>query len=209
VNPKDFVLVTNSVIPSTEAREATELDSNGKPKSSKPIEFTPKTPLAVRPAAVESMQSTHTIAITKEGEQAVELVPFAYTPVLKAVPAALWGAPQYTDDAKKEFLRSPDLHDDKPLIEKTLCGFEIRPLAPLDLAEPAPTAPFEPHSYETELIPDAFEWEDWTITDADLQGKDARAAATGDKGSEILKKKDLLFKALGFANTGTGSLIER
>ena len=48
------------------------------------------------------MQSTHTITITKEGEKEVEFVPFEYKPVLKAMPAALWGAPQFTDDAKKD-----------------------------------------------------------------------------------------------------------
>ena len=58
-------------------------------------------------------------------------------------------------------------------------------------------------------IPDAFKWEDWTLSDKDLQGKNAWEAATGDKGRDFLKKRDLLFKALGFANTGTGFLAKR
>jgi hypothetical protein len=198
MNPKEFVLVTNSVIPLTEAREVMEIQ--GKP-TSKSIAFTAKTDLAVRPVAVEKMQSTHQITITKEGEK--EFVPFAYTPVLKAMPAALWGAPQFTDNAKKDFLKPPDIHDDEVLIEKTLAGFEIRPL---NLTEPGPTEPFEPRLYETELIPDAFEWEDWTLTNADLEGKGAWEAATGYQDPGLLKKRDLVFKALGFTNTGTGFL---
>jgi hypothetical protein len=200
MNPKEFVLVTNSVIPLNEAREVMEIQ--GKPTSN-PIAFRAKTDLAVRPVAVEKMQSIQKITITKEGEKGVESVPFAYTPVLKAVPAALWGAPQFTGNAKKDFLKPPDLHDDEVLIEETLAGFEIRPL---NLTEPGPTAPFEPRLYETELIPDAFEWQDWTLTKADLEGKDAWEAATGDQDPGLLKKRDLVFKTLGFPNIGTGFL---
>lgn len=176
------------------------MEIQGKPTSN-PIAFRAKTDLAVRPVAVERMQSTHQITITKEGEK--EFVPFAYTPVLKAMPAALWGAPQFTDNAKKDFLKPPDIHDDGVLIEKTLAGFEIRPL---NLTEPGPTEPFEPRLYETELIPDAFEWEDWTLTNGDLEGKGAWEAATGYQDPGLLKKRDLVFKALGFTNTGTGFL---
>jgi hypothetical protein len=195
--------VTNSLIPSTEAKEVTEIQGKSE---SKRIPFTAKTDLAIRPMAVEKMQSTHEITITKEGKNGVESLQFAYTPVLKAMPAALWGAPQFIDNAKKDFLKPPDVRDDEVLIEKTLAGFEIRPKR---RPQPGPTAPFQPHRYETELIPDAFEWEDWTLPDSDLQGVDARAAATGNKDPGILKKKDLLFKALGFANTSTFFLPKR
>ena len=208
MNPNEFVLVTNSVIPSTEAMQTTKLDNNRRPNTSVAIKLDSNLavrPLvAVRPVAVDSMQSTHTITITREVGTNVDLVSFDYTPVLKAMPAALWGAPQL--DAKKEFLRSPDLQDHEPLLEKTLCGFEIRPQR---RPQPGPTAPFQPHAYETELIPDAFEWEDWTLPDTDLQGKDARATATANKDPGILKKKDILFESLGFANSGTGFLPKR
>ncbi|HEY5745838.1 MAG TPA: DUF6603 domain-containing protein, partial [Chryseolinea sp.] len=134
VNPKEFVLVTNAVIPSTEAYQGTEkinVQSTSAP--------------GVRPVGVETMQSTHTITITKNGDQTH--VPLAYTPVLKAVPAAMWGAPQFTD-AKKTFLQPPNVNDPKPLIENTLAGFEIRPPAP---EQPGQTKPFAPQFYETEL----------------------------------------------------------
>jgi hypothetical protein len=208
MNPNEFALVTNSVIPSTEAMQTTKLDNNRRPNISVAIKLDPglavRPLVAVRPVAVDSMQSTHTITITRDVGTNVELVSFDYTPVLKAMPAALWGAPQW--DAKKEFLRSPDLHDHEPLLEKTLCGFEIRPQR---RHQPGPTAPFQPHAYETELIPDAFEWEDWTLPDTDLQGKDARAAVTANKDPGILTKKDILFESLGFANSGTGFLPKR
>jgi hypothetical protein len=201
MNPNEFVLVTNSVIPSTEAMQTTKPNTSVAIKLDSNLAVRPL--VAVRPVAVDSMQSTHTITITREVGTNVELA-FDYTPVLKAMPAALWGAPQW--DAKKEFLRSPDLQDHEPLLEKTLCGFEIRPQR---RPQPGPTTPFQPHAYETELIPEAFEWEDWTLPDADLQGKDARAAVTANKDPEFLKKKDILFESLGFANSGTGFLPKR
>jgi hypothetical protein len=200
MNPKDLVLVTNSVVPSTAAREVTKLDKVGKPETWKPISAEVSS-VAVRPVGVESMESTHTITITKQKENGIELVPFEYKPVLKAMPAALWGAPQW-DPNNKAFLRPPDLHEGKPLTEDALCGFEIRPPK---FPEPGLTAPFEPEPYDTELVPDAFKWKDWTLSNKDLQGKNAREAATGDKDH---KKRDLLFKALGFANTGAALLAK-
>jgi hypothetical protein len=208
VNPKEFVLVTNSVIPSTAGLETNKLDNNQRPLKSAGIKLDPglavRPAVAVRPAAVDSMLSTHTITITREEGTNVELVSFDYTPVLKAMPAALWGAPQW--DAKKEFLRSPDLQEDAPLLEKTLCGFEIRPQRK---PQPGPTMPFQPHAYETELIPDAFAWVDWALPDSDLQGRAALTAATANKDREFLKKKDSLFEALGFVNSATGFLPKR
>jgi hypothetical protein len=194
------VLVTNSVVPSTAAREVTKLDKVGKPETWKPISAEVSS-VAVRPVGVESMESTHTITITKQKENGIELVPFEYKPVLKAMPAALWGAPQW-DPNNKAFLRPPDLHEGKPFTEDALCGFEIRPPK---FPEPGLTAPFEPEPYDTELVPDAFKWKDWTLSNKDLQGKNAREAATGDKDH---KKRDLLFKALGFANTGAALLAK-
>jgi len=203
VNPKDFALVTNSAIPSTQAREVTKLAENSSAPEYGAIDFAPRTPLGVRPAAVESMQSTQTITITKQEAGRVKIVPFTYTPVLKAMPAALWGAPQFADDARKDFLRLPDIHDDKALIENAVCGFEIRPR---NLPASGATVPFKPRFYETELIPNAFEWEDWTLTDTDLRGKKALEAARGFNDPENLKKRDLVFKALGFANSNSGFL---
>ena len=175
MNPKEFVLVTNSVIPSTAARDVSKLDKNGKPETWKPIPAEVRS-VGVRPVGVESMESTHTITITKEGETGVKLVSLDYKPVLKAMPAALWGAPQW-DPNNKAFLQPPDLHDDELLIEKTLCGFEIRPP---EFPEPGPMVPFKSSKpYETELVPDAFRWEDWTLSNKDLQGEQRPGSSNG------------------------------
>jgi hypothetical protein len=190
MNPKEFVLVTNAVIPSTEAYQGTEK-----------INVQATAP-AVRPVGVEKIQSTHTITITKLGNS--EPVAVSYTPVLKAVPAALWGAPQFTDATKNlgvpdQRLQPPDVNDKTTLIVNTLAGFEIRPPAP---KQPGQTKPFAPQLYETELIPDAFAWEDWTLpaTAADIQGTDAWDAATGSIDASILHTRNSVLQALGFAN---------
>jgi hypothetical protein len=183
VNPKDFVLVTNSVIPSTEAYLSTNK-----------IDVQATAP-AVRPAGVEKFTSKHTITITNKKNGAPVLLDC--TPVLKAMPAALWGAPQFTDPTKA-FLQPPDVHDPQPLIEHTLAGFEIRPPDP---AQPEQTKPFAPKFYETERIPEAFAWEDWTLPEADLQGTDAWDAATGLLDASSLRTKNSVLQALGFVNT--------
>lgn len=188
VNPKEFVLVTNAVIPSTEARKG---------EGAETIDV-PTTALAVRPVGVESAQSTHTITIKKNESPQEEF--FTYKPVWKAMPAALWGTPQFTDDTKR-FLQLPDIHDQQTLIEATLAGFEIRPRT---LTEPGQTEPFDPQCYETELIPDAFAWEDWALPETDLQGEDAWKAAMGNIDPGVLTSRDSVLTALGFANTDRG-----
>jgi hypothetical protein len=87
------------------------------------------------------------------------------------------------------------------LIKTTLAGCEIRPRA---LTEPGQTEPFEPQRYETELIPDAFAWEDWALTETDLQGEAAWEAAMGNTAPGVLTKRDSVFTALGFATTDRG-----
>jgi hypothetical protein len=191
MNAKDFVLVTNSVIPSTQASRILE---NGQPETIESKETA--LAVAVRPAGLESIKSTHTIKITKaetgtngKSFDKVQL-DFQYTPILKAVPAALWGAPSFEDGSNKTLLKPPDIHDRKTLLPKTLAGFEIRPLPSTQVRV---TASFRPNGYQTEQVPDAFELKEWELTDADLLGAEALQAAAEDTGSA---KRNSLLKAL-------------
>jgi hypothetical protein len=196
LNPKDFVLVTNSVIPSSEARKGpTRSETQGTP-----IDVQATAP-AVRPMGLKQIQSTHTITITKNGSN--DPVQVDYIPVYKAVPAALWGKPDF-DAERKDFLRPlkvEDVNDHKKgLVENTLAGFEIRP----HRAQPEKTPPFEPRLYATELVPDAFAWEDGKAPQAAdthiLKGRKAWDAAKGEIDARILQTRNAVLQALGLAN---------
>lgn len=101
----------------------------------------------------------------------------------------MWGKPNLTDD--KQLLKPPSLNGER-LIENTLAGFEISPASPV--TEPEHSAWIDPTQlqYETEMIPDAFTWQDFQLTD--LQGKAAwdEAKKTAVANSE----RDSLLKAL-------------
>jgi hypothetical protein len=107
VNPKQFVLVTDSVIPSTAATAGTPI----------PLGDLALSPVGVAPMAVRAgtLTASHTIVIRRDGVAAEQH--FSFTPVIKRLPAALWG----------ERL-APSLGD-ADFVERALSGFEIRPNA--------------------------------------------------------------------------------
>ncbi|NEP52468.1 MAG: hypothetical protein F6K65_28185, partial [Moorea sp. SIO3C2] len=133
INPKHFCLVTNSVIPATDAEHETKVSDFQK--------------FGIGSMDVKSgeLTSTHTITITKN-EDSVEK-DFAYTPILKKAPTGLWG----------ESL-TPDLNG-KQFVENTLSGFEIKPKKQPDAGE---THPIERQNlkFTLESVNDAYEWED-------------------------------------------------
>ena len=101
INPKHLCLVTNSVIPATDAEHETKVSNFQKfGIGSMDVKF-------------NELTSTITITITKDGNHVEE--DFAYIPILKKAPTGLWG----------ESL-TPDLNG-KQFIENTLSGFEIKP----------------------------------------------------------------------------------
>ncbi|WP_287253203.1 DUF6603 domain-containing protein [Moorena sp. SIO4E2] len=132
INPKHLCLVTNSVIPATDAEHETKVSDFQK--------------FGIGSMDVKSgeLTSTHTITITKN-EDSVEK-DFAYTPILKKAPTGLWG----------ESL-TPDLNG-KQFIENTLSGFEIKPKKQPDAGETHPIDRKELQS-TTESVNDAYEWE--------------------------------------------------
>lgn len=136
VNPKTFTLVSNSIIPATEAYAgATAIAGAGG-----------NAPLGIAPMAVNSYVARHTINITKNGASRVSL--FEFVPVRKKAPAALWG---------RSF--TPALNG-AAFVENALAGFEIRPaVAPLA----GTTAAIDPGvlQYSSEEVNNAFHWEEF------------------------------------------------
>jgi hypothetical protein len=143
INPKNFSLVTNSVIPSKQAFQGTQQvalteDVNGA--------------FGIGSMAVSASEfsSKQTISITRYDDLAgkdehVE-DDFDFIPVLKKVPVGLWGQ-----------TLTPPLNG-QAFVEQTLAGFEIRPKN-----QPAPgmTASVQRSylQFDTTPVPDAYAWE--------------------------------------------------
>ena len=135
LDPKQFALVTNTMVPSTNARAASTA-------------LTPTQPLgqvAIGSMGVQASEfaSTHTITITRNGSNVEQL--FSYKPVLKSVPVGLWG-----------HNISPDLNGPR-FIDNVLAGFEITPAASPGAGA---TAVIETSKlrYEAQTIASAYAW---------------------------------------------------
>jgi hypothetical protein len=182
INPKDFVLVTNSVIPSNEAclPEDTEYD----PSSIQSF--------GIRPMGVSSTghTSTHTVEVHRNG------IPFThleFIPIKKTVPAALWGEPQMDGNGN---LKLPEINPDKAFVEDTLAGFEIRPRAIKNV--PSGERVDVKISYEISERKDAFQWEPILTEDVE-QGKEAWISARETMlGEDVRKARLSLINRLGF-----------
>ena len=150
VNPKTFALAANSVIPSTSA-------VTGKPVDVAPLSLSGVgvAPMAVAPGQLSSVQG---IRISLDGKDAEDH--FSFTPVVKPVPAALWG-------------RSgpPDVNADR-LVARALSGFTIRPK---DDVEPATGTTLQRADWQYSDGPTTptYTWEN--PPDAQLNGPTAAA----------------------------------
>jgi hypothetical protein len=131
VNPKHFVLVTDSVIPSKSA-QASKKTEDYNTFGIGPMNLLP-----------DKLTSKHKIAISRDGKDAVE--DFEFAPVLKSVPAGMWGGSL-----------KPDLNGEA-MIEDVLAGFEIKPAKP-----PAPgkthAIPRDNLQYETTPMHKAYQF---------------------------------------------------
>lgn len=121
INPKHFCLVTDAIIPSKEAYKVVHDPSKQDDKTKKvsiPIEKA-NTNFGIGSMEVSDsdLKTKQTIEITKTGGS-VEENDFEYIPILKKVPAGMWGNSL-----------SPDLNGTK-FIDNALSGFEIKPGTP-------------------------------------------------------------------------------
>ncbi|HEX8068861.1 MAG TPA: DUF6603 domain-containing protein [Pyrinomonadaceae bacterium] len=150
VNPKEFTLVTNSVIPSTEAFAggAALAGAGGGAK------------LGVAPMAVGSYVARQTVTITKGGTGVENQ--FDFIPVRKKAPAALWGT-----------TFAPALNG-AAFIEDALAGFEIRPKVQPQAGQTAAISAGT-LQYSTDTLADAFGWESFAEFAPDAKGDADRA----------------------------------
>ncbi|WP_328477700.1 hypothetical protein OHS71_06450 [Streptomyces sp. NBC_00377] len=139
VDPHGLVLVTDSVVPSTRAVHGPDGQDRTLPTG------TAGTAFGVSPMGVASTTATHRIEITKDGKPMDDL--FAFEPVAKQLPSALWGS---------EFgasLNRPQL------VGELLTGYTVRPLPPTEPSV-SPTLPSAALQSATPLFtePDAIRW---------------------------------------------------
>ncbi|WP_329222711.1 hypothetical protein OG352_36205 [Streptomyces sp. NBC_01485] len=139
VDPHGLVLVTDSVVPSTRAVHGPDGQDRTLPTG------TAGTVFGVSPMGVASTTATHRIEITKDGKPMDDL--FAFEPVAKQLPSALWGS---------EFgasLNRPQL------VGELLTGYTVRPLPPTEPSV-SPTLPSAALQSATPLFtePDAIRW---------------------------------------------------
>lgn len=182
VNPKEFVIVTDSVIPAMSAFVG---------KSTTPFDASHATAFGVGSMAVtaKDLSTSHTVTIRGDGgssEDGFELKHFDFEPVLKRVPVGLWGQ-SLTPSIKGQ-----------AFVEDALTGFEIRPK---DATKPGVTAdiPTDTLRYDPETVTDAYAWDAAApfvaTADDDAARREAiRKSLTGDAAS---KAREQLLSELG------------
>jgi hypothetical protein len=175
INPKSFLLVTNSVIPSKEAYKGNLV--NPEVKTAADLGGANKA-VGVAPVALTAadFSSSHTVSFGRQNEEGGfdDVGPdFDLTPVLKDVPVALWG------ETLTPSLNGP------AFVKGALAGFEVRAHG-----APAPgvTADIERKvlQYETEKVADAFAWEGFRDFEAKTYGGADEEAEEAARGADIV-----------------------
>jgi len=177
VNAKDLRLVTNSLIPTKQASLSTGALAHG---------GTTQFGIAPMDLKASGLVSTQVITITREGEAAEGH--FHCEPILKQVPAALWGETM-----------QPGL-DQPRFIDNALAGFAITPAS---APEPGQTTPVDRSAlrYSPERVPDAYGWTGPVAPFTPSgQDDDARKQVirTQLADSAALTARQALLQALGF-----------
>ncbi len=116
VNPKQFSLVTNSVIPIKKYCIEKE-------------EKTYATDCGIQSMAVDSndLDTTHCIKVVRNQQEVNDK--FAFTPIYKQVPTGLWGNPRVTGSGGTERVLPPNANDDQ-FVKNTLSRFQACPEKP-------------------------------------------------------------------------------
>ena len=134
INPKNFCLVTNSVVPIKTCNQLNNQEFNKQ--------------FGISPMAVSSDQLTSelTISINRDGQLIEFENEFACSPLLKKVPVGLWG----------ESL-TPNLNGNQ-FVENTLSGLEIKPK---NQSTPGATQAINRSElqFSTQVIDKAYNWE--------------------------------------------------
>lgn len=187
LNPKDFTISTNSVIPSTHSQSREEeLEQLMEEESDKKV--------SIRPMNLDKLVSTHKIEIIRKDtvvnndKDIVVNDDFAYTAILNKVPSALWGEGFIPTDVNAS-----------QFVENALCGFTITP------AKPPQAGKSQDISYKKLLLNSSESGGKWQWETADSYQPKLRTASNTEKmGTEISmksvhEKRQQLLENLGFS----------
>ena len=116
---------------------------------------------SIRPVGItaDAWSSTHTITITpdKTDEPNEIYSHFDINPVLKDIPSAMWGEPEFEPDTNRQFLKKPEPNAEKAMVQDTVAGFEIRAKPPKKVKiDPIPRSNLQ---FEIIEVPQAYTWE--------------------------------------------------
>jgi hypothetical protein len=139
------------------------------------------------------LTSSCSIAITRDDRQAIRENSFQLRPIRKSMPAGLWGKPNLTED--KKHLKLPNLNG-APSAEDMLAGFEVRPTEK-DQEAQSRRIDRKDLQYTTELVEDAYDWQDFSLSGQPGQPAWTKAAATA---AGKRKERAQLIEALGLVN---------
>lgn len=203
VNPKQFSLVTNSVIP-IKNYDGFEVKDNSK----KTTDF------GIYSMAVESndLKTNHCIKVIRKVIRNQKEVndevnnKFDFTPISKQVPTGLWGKPP--DNGDKNRVLPPDANGDR-FVENTLAGFKLVPKNPL---EPEATAAICTQKLQSSTIPykNVYSWEEIVQfqsiplnhkNDSDPNSKPSQIIRNSIATHDTKKTREKLLEALNFDPT--------
>jgi hypothetical protein len=184
VNPRQFALVTDSVVPAREAYHPSE----AAPVSGRAF--------GVAPAAVRGsdLKSTQRVTILRDGAP-VRSDAFKVTPVKRRMPAALWGEPKVQSVGKEERLRFPGVND-AGYVNDALVGLRIEPAAP-PTAGNTDDLPVSALRFDPEVHKQVYQFDTLPAFRA-FQGDDAARRAEMNKTLARHAARTELLEALGF-----------
>ena len=200
INPKEFAVVTNAVIPTKQAFSG----SGNSPLDTKNANQS----FGVSPVGIRDndLETTQKITVKrKENNQFVEVNnEFAFKAVHKPMPTAMWGNPNVSTSGGREHLLPPGTNDTQ-FVENTLSGFQIVPeLGDLDDDDvkrqhfgDTDDIPTRRLQYETVPLSNAYNWETLEQFSAS-SGTDSQHQQTIRNSIATNSTRDQLLRNLGF-----------
>lgn len=191
INPKEFAVVTNAIIPTKQAflgQESNALDT-GNANQAFGV-----TPVGIRD---NDLETTQRITVKRENNGNWDVVnnEFAFNPIHKQMPTAMWGNPNVSTSGGKEHLLPPGTNDIQ-FVKDTLSGFEI---VPANAPDPGDTddIPTKRLQYDTVPVNSAYGWQTLTQFSA-TSGTDSQHQQTVRNSIATNLTRDRLLRKLGF-----------
>ena len=189
VNPKEFAVVTNAIIPTKQAfsgQGSNALDTGGANGS-----------FGVTPVGIQAndLETTQRITVKRKDSTSDRYLPvnneFAFKPIHKQMPTAMWGNPNVSTSGGNEHLLPPDTNDTQ-FVEHTLSGFKIVPAAAPDPGDTEDIST-EDLQFDTKLVKNAYSWE--TLTKFSANAGSDRTKISTTIATNL--KRDRLLRNLG------------